>query len=79
MSAGGAKLEPGTVFLELRGMGRNGRGQGVAADRRVDRRPGRADPLAGRHVGVSRRLGAELPGYADYLAKVRYRLVPCVW
>ena len=24
-------------------------------------------------------LSAELPGYADYLAKVRYRLVPYVW
>jgi protein-S-isoprenylcysteine O-methyltransferase Ste14 len=30
-------------------------------------------------VGEERVLAAELPGYADYMARVRYRLVPGIW
>lgn len=35
--------------------------------------------LAGRAVLEERTLKAELKGYADYAAKVRYRLVPYLW
>jgi len=35
--------------------------------------------MAIRAVGEERELAAALPGYADYLKKVRYRLVPGVW
>ena len=32
-----------------------------------------------RAVLEERTLAAELPGYADYTKRVRYRLVPLVW
>jgi protein-S-isoprenylcysteine O-methyltransferase Ste14 len=35
--------------------------------------------LAGRAVMEERLLTAELEGYADYAARVRYRLIPLVW
>jgi protein-S-isoprenylcysteine O-methyltransferase Ste14 len=35
--------------------------------------------FAVRAVKEERTLMAELPGYADYAARVRYRLVPMVW
>jgi protein-S-isoprenylcysteine O-methyltransferase Ste14 len=35
--------------------------------------------FATRAVKEERTLMAELPGYADYAARVRYRLVPMVW
>lgn len=35
--------------------------------------------LAGRILGEEAMLTAELPGYAAYKAKVRYRLVPYLW
>jgi protein-S-isoprenylcysteine O-methyltransferase Ste14 len=35
--------------------------------------------FAGRIVIEERALTAGLPGYADYTARVRYRLVPGVW
>jgi protein-S-isoprenylcysteine O-methyltransferase Ste14 len=35
--------------------------------------------IAVRAVLEERTLAAELPGYADYAERVRYRLVPLVW
>ena len=35
--------------------------------------------VAARAIGEERMLRAELPGYEDYAAKVRYRLVPRLW
>ncbi len=35
--------------------------------------------VAYRATKEEQTLSAELPGYADYLAKVRYRLIPYVW
>jgi protein-S-isoprenylcysteine O-methyltransferase Ste14 len=35
--------------------------------------------IAWRAVAEERTLRAELPGYDDYAARVRYRLVPGVW
>jgi protein-S-isoprenylcysteine O-methyltransferase Ste14 len=35
--------------------------------------------VACRAVGEERTLVAELPGYAEYLRRVRYRLIPYVW
>jgi protein-S-isoprenylcysteine O-methyltransferase Ste14 len=35
--------------------------------------------LAWRIVREERTLGAELPGYGEYAARVRYRLIPNVW
>ena len=35
--------------------------------------------IAVRAVLEERTLAAELPGYADYVQHVRYRLVPKVW
>jgi protein-S-isoprenylcysteine O-methyltransferase Ste14 len=35
--------------------------------------------LARRAVLEERTLRAALPGYADYMAQVKYRLVPYVW
>jgi protein-S-isoprenylcysteine O-methyltransferase Ste14 len=35
--------------------------------------------IAGRAVLEEETLKAELEGYADYVAKVRYRLIPLVW
>ena len=35
--------------------------------------------MAARAVGEERMLRAELPGYEDYVAKVRYRFVPRLW
>jgi len=35
--------------------------------------------LAGRIVLEERFLHASLPGYADYAARVRWRLVPGIW
>lgn len=35
--------------------------------------------VARRAVGEERILRRDLPGYADYMARVRYRLVPYVW
>ena len=35
--------------------------------------------LAWRAVNEERALRDELPGYADYMRRVRYRLVPQVW
>jgi len=32
-----------------------------------------------RAIGEERKLARELPGYADYMARVRWRLVPYVW
>jgi hypothetical protein len=48
----------------------------------VVRAAGGADP--DRDAGTARRQGgqtlaAELPGYAEYAADVRYRLIPMVW
>ena len=38
-----------------------------------------ARPTLYRRLRLSRTLMAELPGYADYAARVRYRLIPKVW
>jgi protein-S-isoprenylcysteine O-methyltransferase Ste14 len=35
--------------------------------------------IAGRAVGEERKLQRELPGYADYMTRVRWRLIPGVW
>jgi protein-S-isoprenylcysteine O-methyltransferase Ste14 len=35
--------------------------------------------IAGRAVGEERKLQRELPGYADYMTRVRFRLIPGVW
>ena len=35
--------------------------------------------IAMRAVLEERTLAAELPGYADYAARVRYRLIPRLW
>ena len=35
--------------------------------------------LAMRAVMEERALASELPGYRDYAARVRYRLIPCIW
>ena len=35
--------------------------------------------VAYRSIKEEQTLSAELPGYADYLAKVRFRLIPYVW
>jgi protein-S-isoprenylcysteine O-methyltransferase Ste14 len=35
--------------------------------------------LLWRLVDEERLLARELPGYADYLNRVRYRLVPLLW
>jgi protein-S-isoprenylcysteine O-methyltransferase Ste14 len=35
--------------------------------------------LALRVVKAEQTLAAELPGYAEYAADVRYRLIPMVW
>ena len=35
--------------------------------------------LAARAVFEERLLRRDLPGYADYLTRVRYRLIPGVW
>ena len=35
--------------------------------------------LAVRAVKEEQTLAAELPGYAEYAATVRYRLIPMVW
>ena len=35
--------------------------------------------LAGRTLGEEAVLKAELPGYAEYMQRVRYRWVPGVW
>jgi protein-S-isoprenylcysteine O-methyltransferase Ste14 len=32
-----------------------------------------------RAIGEERKLARELPGYAEYLKRVRWRLVPYVW
>ncbi len=32
-----------------------------------------------RAVGEERFLGQELPGYTDYMAKVKYRFIPHIW
>ena len=35
--------------------------------------------MAARAVMEERMLAAELAGYAEYAARVRYRLIPFVW
>jgi len=35
--------------------------------------------LAWRIVREERTLRAELPGYGEYVARVRHRLIPCIW
>jgi protein-S-isoprenylcysteine O-methyltransferase Ste14 len=35
--------------------------------------------IARRAVGEEQTLRRDLAGYADYMARVRYRLVPYVW
>jgi protein-S-isoprenylcysteine O-methyltransferase Ste14 len=35
--------------------------------------------VAFRAVQEERTLLAELPGYVDYIAKVKYRLIPYIW
>jgi protein-S-isoprenylcysteine O-methyltransferase Ste14 len=35
--------------------------------------------LAWRAVREERYLAQQLEGYSDYMKKVRYRLIPCVW
>ena len=38
------------------------------------------EPAIAIRAGIEERiLIADLPGYADYTAKVRYRLVPGIW
>ncbi len=35
--------------------------------------------IAWRAVGEENTLARELPGYADYMTRVRYRLIPGIW
>jgi protein-S-isoprenylcysteine O-methyltransferase Ste14 len=35
--------------------------------------------IAWRILDEEKVLAKELPGYAEYRSKVKYRLIPCVW
>jgi len=41
--------------------------------------PVMAAVLVARTVMEERTLASELPGYRDYMRRVRYRLIPLVW